>query len=51
MNNDKIEIFTKKLNSLKVKQAMFSSSGFEVPKHISDEIKLIESSLRKLDKK
>lgn len=51
MENNKIEYFTKKLNSLKVKQAMYTSSGYDTPKHISDEIKTIETSLRQLDKK
>ena len=51
MENNKIEIFTKKLNSLKVKQAMFSSSGYKTPEYLEKDIRLTELALKQLNKK
>lgn len=45
---DTIEIMTNKLNTLKVKQAMWINGGYDCPEYISKEIKLLTENLNKL---
>ena len=45
---DTIEIMTNKLNSLKVKQAMWINGGYDCPEYISKEIKLLTENLNRL---
>jgi hypothetical protein len=51
MNNDRIEFFTKKLNTLRIKQATFTSSGYKTPLYLEKEIRLTEIALKQLTKK
>jgi hypothetical protein len=51
MNNERIEFFTKKLNSLKIKQATFTSSGYKTPAYLERDIRLTEIALKQLTKK
>jgi hypothetical protein len=51
MENNKIEFFTKKLNSLKIKQATFTSSGYKTPEYLEKDIRLTELALKQLNKK
>jgi len=51
MNNERIEFFTKKLNSLKIKQATFTSSGYKTPAYLERDIRLTEIALKQLNKK
>jgi hypothetical protein len=51
MSNDKIEFFTKKLNSLRIKQATFTSSGYQTPQYLEKDIRLTEIALKQLNKK
>lgn len=51
MENNRIEYFTKKLNSLRIKEATFTSSGYKTPSYIEKEIRLTEIALKQLTKK
>jgi hypothetical protein len=51
MENNKIEYFTKKLNSLRIKQATFTSSGYQTPPYLEKDIRLTELALKQLNKK
>ena len=51
MSNEKIEFFTKKLNSLRIKQATFTSSGYQTPAYLEKDIRLTELALKQLNKK
>jgi hypothetical protein len=44
----RIEYFTQKLNSLRVKEATYNSSGYGTPAHIKQEIRLTEIALNQL---
>ncbi len=44
----KIEYFTQKLNSLRVKEATYNASGYGTPAHIKKEIRLTEIALNQL---
>jgi hypothetical protein len=46
----KIQYFTKKLNTLKVKQATFNSSGYKTPGYLERDIRLTEIALKNLNK-
>lgn len=46
--DSKIEYFTQKLNSLRVKEATYNSSGYGTPAHIKKEIRLTEIALNQL---
>lgn len=49
MKDEKIEFFTKKLNSLRIKQATFTSSGYKTPMYLEKDIRLTEIALKKLN--
>jgi hypothetical protein len=49
MKDEKIEYFTKKLNSLRIKQANFTSSGYKTPMYLERDIRLVEIALKKLN--
>lgn len=49
MKDEKIEYFTKKLNSLKIKQSAFTSSGYKTPSYLERDIRLTEIALKKLN--
>jgi hypothetical protein len=49
MKNEKIEYFTKKLNSLRIKQATFTSSGYNTPAYLEKDIRIMEIALKKLN--
>ena len=51
MKDEKIEFFTKKLNTLKIKQATFTSSGYKTPMYLERDIRLVEIALKQLNKK
>jgi hypothetical protein len=51
MKDEKIEYFTKKLNSLRIKQATFTSSGYKIPMYLERDIRLVEIALKNLNKK
>jgi hypothetical protein len=51
MNDEKIEYFTKKLNSLKVKEATFVSLGKKIPTYLEMDIRLTEIALKQLNDK
>ena len=51
MKDEKIEYFTKKLNSLRIKQATFTSSGYKIPMYLERDIRLVEIALKKLNEK
>ena len=51
MEHSKIEYFTKKLNSLRVKEATFTSSGYNTPSYLVRDIRLTELALKQLNKK
>jgi hypothetical protein len=51
MKDEKIEFFTKKLNSLRIKQATFTSSGYQTPPYLEKDIRLTEIALKKLNEK
>ena len=51
MESNKIEYFTKKLNSLKIKQATYTSSGYPTPAYLEKDIRLTELALKQLNKK
>jgi hypothetical protein len=51
MENNKIEYFTKKLNSLRIKEATFTSSGYKTPAYLEKDIRLTELALKQLNKK
>jgi hypothetical protein len=51
MKNEKIEFFTKKLNSLRIKQSTFTSSGYKTPEYLEKDIRLTEIALKQLNKK
>lgn len=51
MDDEKIEYFTKKLNSLKIKEANLISLGSKVPKYIQMDIRLTEIALKQLTEK
>ena len=46
--DSKIEYFTQKLNSLRVKEATYNSSGYGTPAHIKQEIRLTEIALNQI---
>jgi hypothetical protein len=48
MKDEKIEFFTKKLNSLRIKQATFTSSGYQTPAYLEKDIRLTENGLMKV---
>ena len=48
MKNDKIEYFTKKLNSLRIKEANFNASGYKTPMYLVKDMRLTEIALKKL---
>jgi hypothetical protein len=50
MKDEKIEYFTKKLNSLRIKQATFTSSGYKIPMYLERDIRLVEIALKNLNK-
>lgn len=43
------ELLVEKLNKLRVKQAMYQSSGLDTPKHIEDNIQLIQKALGRVE--
>ena len=49
MKNEKIEYFTKKLNTLRIKEATFTSSGYKTPAYLVKDIRLTELALKKLN--
>jgi hypothetical protein len=49
MKDEKIEFFTKKLNSLRIKQANFTSSGYKTPAYLERDIRITEIALKKLN--
>jgi hypothetical protein len=49
MNDEKIEYFTKKLNSLKIKEANFVSLGKKIPTYLEMDIRLTEIALKQLN--
>ena len=49
MKDEKIEFFTKKLNSLRIKQAKFTSSGYKTPAYLERDIRITEIALKKLN--
>jgi hypothetical protein len=51
MKDEKIEFFTKKLNALRIKQANFTSSGYQTPPYLERDIRLVEIALKQLNKK
>ncbi len=51
MDDNKIEYFTKKLNSLKVKEATFVSLGKKIPTYLEMDIRLTEIALKQLNDK
>ena len=51
MKDEKIELFTKKLNSLRIKEATFTSSGYKTPAYLERDIRLAEIALKNLNKK
>lgn len=51
MENNKIEYFTQKLNSLRVKEATYTSSGYKTPAYLERDIRLTELALKQLNKK
>ena len=51
MKDEKIEFFTKKLNSLRIKQANFTASGYQTPAYLEKDIRLTEIALKNLNKK
>lgn len=48
MKDEKIEYFTKKLNSLRVKEASFNASGYKTPAYLVKDMRLTEIALKKL---
>ena len=48
--DNKIKYFTDKLNKLKVKQATFTSSGYNTPSYLDRDIRLTEIALKNLNK-
>jgi hypothetical protein len=44
----KVELKTQKLNSLKVKEAMWITAGYECPEHIKKEIELLTKDLNSI---
>ena len=48
MKNEKIEYFTKKLNSLRIKEANFNASGYKTPAYLVKDMRLTEIALKKL---
>lgn len=46
--SETIEIITNKLNSLRVKEAMWISGGYECPEYIKNEITFLTDNLNKL---
>jgi hypothetical protein len=48
MKDEKIEYFTKKLNSLRIKEANFNASGYKTPAYLVKEMRLAEIALKKL---
>jgi hypothetical protein len=50
MKDEKIEYFTKKLNSLRVKEANFNASGYKTPMYLVKDIRLTEIALSRLNK-
>ena len=51
METQKIEYFTKKLNSLRIKEANFNASGYKTPAYLVKEMRLTEIALSRLNKK
>jgi hypothetical protein len=49
MKNEKIEYFTKKLNSLKIKEATFVSLNKKIPRYLEMDIRLTEIALKQLN--
>lgn len=48
MDKEKIEYFTKKLNSLRIKEANFNASGYKTPAYLVKDMRLTEIALKKL---
>ena len=48
MDREKIEYFTKKLNSLRIKEANFNASGYKTPLYLVKDMRLTEIALKKL---
>ena len=48
MDKEKIEYFTKKLNSLRIKEANFNASGYKTPMYLVKDMRLTEIALKKL---
>ena len=48
MDREKIEYFTKKLNSLRIKEANFNASGYKTPMYLVKDMRLTEIALKKL---
>jgi hypothetical protein len=44
-----VELKTQKLNSLKIKEAMWITAGYECPQHIKKEIELLTNDLNNID--
>ena len=47
MDREKIEYFTKKLNSLRIKEANFNASGYKTPMYLVKDMRLTEIALKK----
>lgn len=50
MKDQKIEYFTKKLNSLRIKEATYNASGYKTPSYLVKEMRLTEIALSMLKK-
>ena len=48
MDKEKIEYLTKKLNSLRIKEANFNASGYKTPMYLVKDMRLTEIALKKL---
>ena len=48
MDKEEIEYFTKKLNSLRIKEANFNASGYKTPMYLVKDMRLTEIALKKL---
>ena len=44
----RLEYFTQKLNSLRVKEATYNASGYRTPPHIVKEMRLTEIAINQL---
>lgn len=45
----RLEYFTQKLNSLRVKEATYNQSGYGTPAHIKNEIRLTEIAIKQIN--